>query len=589
MKLHDLKKMLDLPEWAHVSYSSFSDLSFSCFEIAKKQGKNAKEFAEQAADNLHSKYIKKASALNGYVNIDLDFSELEKDHGLLSRVEIAGMDNRFSNKVIRLEHTSVNPNKGLHIGHMRNSYIGEFIRKSLIYSRARVTTSNFIEDTGAQVADIIVGFKYLGKEIETEEKFDLYCSKIYKEINEDYAKDNSLLEKRKQVLLDIENNDEQTMELLRKIVDKVLISQLSTLTGERIKYDLLDLERYILGEGIVKAAMDKLTREGVAAISESEKNNGCLVSVIDGSEVTLSRSDGTSLYIAKDIAYAMIKHNILSERIKYKKFSQNFDGSDILISNPEGRDYNLPEIDISFTLTDSAQNAEQYAVKSIIERFSGKDSYNHYGYEPVAISKETAAYLGIKTEDKFMRMSGRKGITVEFDSLLQVIKNRIIEESAKNGKKMGDNDALKLASSVVRYYILKFSPSKMVVFDINDATSLKGDSAVYINYSYSRAKSVLDKAANSDYTNIEFDDAENSIIRELLFWEEILDDAVVNLKSSVICDYLHKIADTFNSFYEKNRIIGDQKENSRLLITKAFKDITEKLSDFVGMELLEKI
>jgi arginyl-tRNA synthetase len=589
MKLHDLKKMLDLPEWAHAAYSSFSDLSFSCFEIAKKQGKNVKEFAEQTANNIHSKYIKKASALNGYVNIDLDFSELEKDHGLLSRVEIAGMDNRFSNKVIRLEHTSVNPNKGLHIGHMRNSYIGEFIRKSLIYSRANVTTSNFIEDTGAQVADIIVGFKYLGKEIETEEKFDLYCSKIYKEINEDYAKDNSLLEKRKQVLLDIENNDEQTMELLRKLVGKVLISQLSTLTGERIKYDLLDLERYILGEGIVKAAMDKLKQEGIAAISESEKNNGCLVSVIDGNEVTLSRSDGTSLYIAKDIAYAMIKHNILSERIKYKKFSQNFDGSDILISDPEGGDYTLPRIDSSFTLTDSAQNAEQYAVKSIIERFSGKDSYNHYGYEPVAISKETASYLGIKTEDKFMRMSGRKGITVEFDSLLQVIKNRIIEESAKNGKKMGDNDALKLASSVIRYYILKFSPSKMVVFDINDATSLKGDSAVYINYSYSRAKSVLDKAASPDYTGIEFDDAENSIIRELLFWEEILDDAVVNLKSSVICDYLHKIADTFNSFYEKNRIIGDQKENSRLLITKAFKDITEKLSDFVGMELLEKI
>jgi Arginyl-tRNA synthetase len=138
-------------------------------------------------------------------------------------------------------------------------------------------------------------------------------------------------------------------------------------------------------------------------------------------------------------------------------------------------------------------------------------------------------------------MSGRKGITVEFDSLLQVIKNRIIEESAKNGKKMGDNDALKLASSVVRYYILKFSPSKMVVFDINDATSLKGDSAVYINYSYSRALSILNKASKNDYNNISFDENEAKFIREIFLWETVLDNAVSNLKPNLVCEYLHKI------------------------------------------------
>lgn len=115
-----------------------------------------------------------------------------------------------------------------------------------------VITSNFIEDTGAQVADIIVGFKYLGKKIDTDIKFDLYCSKIYKEVNQLYESDSTLLEKRRKVLLDIENKNEETLEILEKIVDKVLSAQLVTLSGERIKYDLLDLERYILGEGIVK-------------------------------------------------------------------------------------------------------------------------------------------------------------------------------------------------------------------------------------------------------------------------------------------------------------------------------------------------
>lgn len=589
MKLQEIKEKLGLPEWAEITYSTFADISFSCFGPAGKSGRKPDEVAEETARGIASEYVREASHLNGYVNIKLDLEKLEEKEGVLSRVDTHGVKNAFSGKTVRLEHTSVNPNKGLHIGHMRNSYIGEFIRKCMSYSSANVITSNFIEDTGAQVADIIVGFKYLEKEKETDEKFDLYCSKIYKEVNEEYGKNPSLAEKRKEILKKIENGDQETMELLEEIVGRVLISQLSTLVGERIKYDLLDLERYILGEGIVKAATDKLLKEGMAVVSDSEKNRGCIVSIIDGNEVTLTRSDGTSLYIAKDIAYAMIKHGILSEKIKYKRFSSNFDGTDIFISDKGGEEHDLPGIDMSFTLTDSAQNAEQQAVKSIIERFSGENSYNHYGYEPVAISNDTASYLGIDTDEKFIRMSGRKGITIEFDSLLEVIKKRIMDEAEKSGRKPDEKEAVKIASNVIRYYILKFSPSKMVVFDINSATSLKGDSALYINYSYSRALSVIKKAGKSDFTKISFGEPESKLAKELLFWEDVLDNAVNNLKPNAICEYLHDICDMFNSFYEKNRIIGEPEEETRLLVTKAFKDIVEKLSYFAGMVLSEKV
>ncbi len=589
MKFKEIKEKLRLPEWADLTPSQFSDMSFSCIGHAKSSGKDPASLAEETARNIKSEYVKNASALNGYVNIDLNFEELEKKEKILSRIEIRSMENSFSGKTIRLEHTSVNPNKALHIGHMRNSYIGEFMRKSLLYSSANVITSNFIEDTGAQVADIIVGFKYLNKKMETNEKFDLYCSKIYKEVNEDYENDKSLVDKRREILLKIEEGDKETLEFLDVIVNKVLLSQLATLVGEKIKYNLLDLERYILGEGIVKSALDKLTAEGIAVVSESEKNKGCIVSIIDGNEVTLTRSDGTSLYIAKDIAYAMIKHSILDERIKYRKFSSNFDGSDILISSSDGKESNLQKIDISFTLTDSAQNAEQSAVKSIVERFSGKDSYNHYGYEPVAISNDTAAYLGIKTDEKVRRMSGRKGITVEFDDLAAKIRGRVIEEAEKSGRKIDEGSAKKIASNVIRYYILRFSPSKMVVFDINDATSLKGDSAVYINYSYSRALSVLKKAKTHDFNAASFDENEEKLIKEVFFWEDILDNAVSNLKPNLVCEYLHRISDMFNAFYEKNRILDDPRESSRLLVVRAFKNVVENLSYFLGMDLAEKI
>ena len=589
MKFQEIKEKLQLPEWAELTSSQFSDISFSCIKYAKINGKDPSVIAEGIAKGITSKYVKKVVALNGYVNINLNFEELEKQEAILSKIELKNTKNIFSGKIIRLEHTSVNPNKALHIGHMRNSYIGEFLRKSLVYSSANVITSNFIEDTGAQVADIIVGFKYMNKKIETNEKFDLYCSKIYKEVNESYENDESLLEKRKEVLLKIEHGDKETLEFLDYIVNKVLLAQLSTLIGENIKYNLLDLERYILKEGIVKAALDKLMSEKIAKISENEKNKGCIVTDVGGNEVTLTRSDGTSLYIAKDIAYAMIKHSILSEKIKYKKFSSNADGTDILLSSNDGEEIGLQKIDISFTLTDSAQNAEQQAVKSIIERFSGKDSYNHYSYEPVAISKDTASYLGIKTDDKFMRMSGRKGITVEFDNLVSKIKSRIVEEAVKNGRKIDENSVSTLASNVIRYYTLRFSPSKMVIFDINDATSLKGDSAVYVNYSYSRALSILKKANKKDFKIVSFDEAENKFIREIIFWDEILDNAVSNLKPNLVCEYLHRISDAFNAFYEKNRIIGDEREESRLLIVTAFKNVVETLSMFLGINLVDKI
>lgn len=581
--------MLNLPEWAKLTYSDFSDVSFSCFEAGKTSGKKPDDVAREISNSINSDYARSVNAVNGYVNINLDFSALNKFNSFLLSESISPAVNRFSGKAVRLEHTSVNPNKGLHIGHMRNSYIGEFIRRSLIYSSADVITSNFIEDTGAQVADIIVGFRYLGKEIETDTKFDIYCSKIYKEVNELYEKDSALLEKRKKTLLDIERGEKGTLDLLEKIVDRVLSAQLVTLSGEKIKYDLLDLERYILGEGIVKMAMDKLIADGVAFKSDSERNKGCIVTVIDGSEVTLTRSDGTALYIAKDIAYAMIKHRVLEESIRYKRFGQNYDGSEVMISSPEGKEKELKKIDMSFTLTDSAQNAEQSAVKSILERMSAGISYNHYSYEPVSISKDTASTIGIKTERDFVRMSGRKGITIEFDELLSAVKKRVIDVGVKNGREISGEDALKLASAVIRYYILKFSPSKMVVFDINDATSLKGDSALYINYSYSRALSIIRKAGKNELMGVEVKEEESSFVKELFFWEETLDNAVVNLKPNVICDYLHRICDHFNSFYEKNRIIGSDNEAGRLAVLKYFMSIVEKLSYFIGIDLVERI
>ena len=186
-------------------------------------------------------------------------------------------------------------------------------------------------------------------------------------------------------------------------------------------------------------------------------------------------------------------------------------------------------------------------------------------------------------------MSGRKGITIEFDNLIKSVEKRIREQADINGKEIADDELFKMASNVIRYYILKYSPSKMVIFDIKEATSLKGDTAVYINYSYSRAKSILRKGSKKEEINVSFGEEENNFMRKLLFWEENLDNAISNLKANIICDYLHSVCDTFNSFYERNRIIGDRNEASRMILVEYFVKIVEKLCYFLGIELIERM
>lgn len=589
MLINTIKSRLEVPSWAKLSESEYGELEFPCFEEAKKAGENPKEFAEKVSRSIVDKngYIKRVDAMNGYVNMYLDVDKVLSDfpYASMERVE-----NPFSRKNIRLEHTSVNPNKALHIGHMRNILLGEFVRVALERSGGNVLTTYFVEDTGTQVADILVCFKYLGKKLDVAEKFDTYCSKIYREVNERYEKEPALREKRASVLREIEGHDKDTTALLKKIVDKILAAQMDTLRGYRIKYDILDLESYILGKGIVDSAMKLLEEKGVAYTPKSGDNAGCLVAKLDGSERILRRSDGTSLYVAKDIAYAFIKHGVLDKAIRYTPFGKNYDGSEILVSDENGMPKHFGKFNDSITLVGSEQLAEQDVVREILRLVEPDSNYTHYSYELVTLSKNTAKAMDIELDVRFVKMSGRKGTTVEVDDLVRIIMEKLKKEAENGGRPLGDEDATKLAVNIVRYSLLKTSPNKMVVFDIDEATSLKGDTALYANYTYARGLNILKKAGTAgSKARSGLDEAEKQLAKKILFWEEHLMDSINNLKPNLACEYLHKLCDGFNSFYEANQVIGSDRESERLLLLRNVLGVMKETMELIGLFVIERV
>ena len=586
MLKEDLKKGIGIPEWAVLQDSEYSDLAFPCFSRAKETGKNPNDIAKEIAGGIKTAgLVKKVEAVNGYVNIYLN-----KGAALVKEAEAGKklVKTNFSGKTVFLEHTSVNPNKALHLGHVRNSFIGEFVRRAIELSGGKVITTNFVEDTGSQVADVLVAFKYLGKDVETKDKFDSYCSRIYKEVNEEYEKKPELKEKRSEILKKIEAGDSDVTGLLKKVVNRVLAAQIKTLKANRIKYDMIDLESHILGEGLIKEALQKLEETGLVFESTEGETKGCLIIRLDGKDRILRRSDGTLLYVAKDIAYAFWKHNIIKKKIKYSKFSENFDGSPILISDTEGEEKVIGEIDESITLTDSEQDAEQAVVKTTIGAVNRGGRYTHYSYEQVALSQKTGESLGLKTDGKFARMSGRKGITVEVDSLIEEIKNRI--KGAAGSGEMSDEDAFKLGSNIVKYSLLRMSPSKMVVFDMDEAMSIKGDTAMYINYTYARAKNILKKLGDlPKKKDIDLDEKESLLVKKMIFVDDAIFDAINNLRPSVLCERLHGLCDEFNTFYESSRVAGSGREAERGAIVHLFAKNVEKLTELLGLFLLETV
>ncbi len=323
---------------------------FSCnlaFLLSKIQKKNPYEIAKNIVNdilpidqikNKNKSLIESVSVEKpGFINFKIDLKGFLKMFFLkikeVTKIPAIGT----LEELILIEHTSVNPNKALHVGHVRNAVIGDSLYRLLSATKHNVKVLNYVDDSGLQIADIIVAFKYANIPIEEEKrndaskKFDHYCGNyVYVKINELYSTRQDLELERKIVLKELENPHSQISSFTRQIVNRILIDQLQTCWDIKCHYDILNFESQIIQSNLWESIFKILKEKQIIQFETTGRNTGCWVfkSQKEGDKV-LVRSDSTITYFAKDIPYAMWKLGCIENPFEFEVFSQQWDNTNL--------------------------------------------------------------------------------------------------------------------------------------------------------------------------------------------------------------------------------------------------------------------
>ena len=617
---NNLNKILNDLSISDVNFSvepakpGFGDVSSNVsFLLAKQLKKSPKEISEMLSEKysqcVSTLVSKSESHPSGYLNFYADWPKLNQLILSESNLPEFGDVDIGKNSTIVVEHTSVNPNKALHIGHIRNIIIGDTISRILQKANYKVNVLNYVDDSGLQVADIIVGFKHFGYEIEPPQgkKFDHYCGDdVYVKTTEKYEQDSSLEEIRKNVLKELEDGASETAQFADKITRRVLANQLETCWNLAVSYDCLNFESQIIRSGLWDGIFEKLKEMKLVEFENDGKNAGCWVIRGEGKEEdkVIVRSNGTATYIAKDIPYAAWKLGLLDDPFHYEKYEKEQPNARVLWqttlndSSFESQNFSGDKV---ITVIDSRQARLQKIITSLMGKFkSVPDAYVHLGYESVTLSSDTAKVLGIETDGKQAQMSGRKGLYVNADSVYDLLKEKTTEETKKRHPEMDDSEIEKIAHSVsvatLRYEMIKQDLDKIIAFDLTKSLSLEGDTAPYIQYTHARASRILEKSGRTHSIDVDFsllqESSEIDLVKTIGLFNLQVRDAANNLSPKVISRYCHDLAVAFNSFYEKSKVLdlgNEQLESARLCLVNSFKITIEKALDLLGITAPDKM
>ena len=519
---------------------------------------------------------------------------------------------------ILVEHTSINPNKAAHIGHLRNAILGDTFVRLLRYAGREVDIQNYIDNTGVQVADVVVGFLHIEKksraEIEAlveQPRFDYYCWDLYARVSQWYEQDKQNLQARGQTLHSIEDATSETAAIAELISTAVLRRHLETMERLDIEYDFLPRESEILHLHFWDAAFIKLKEAGVLTFETGGKNKGCWVmrragttSTTEGTGETdqndqiseedqkvIVRSNGTVGYVGKDIAYHMWKFGLLGRDFGYRKFYRYPNQHDCWISAMQG-EKNHPHFgDVAeiYNVIDARQSEAQNTVIEALRglgRNEAADHYTHFSYEMVALTPRCAVELGyaLSEEDKtrsYIEVSGRKGFGVKADDLLDQLivsaKNEVDSRHPQLTEAERVSIATQIAIGALRYFMLKFTKQSVIAFDFKEALSFEGETGPYAQYAVVRATSIFKKAAINPESFV--GDVNVSAFAKFLvaenadeFWElwlasaktsYIVNQCISTTEPAYLAKHAFQLAQLFNTFYHRHPILSETDESRK--------------------------
>jgi arginyl-tRNA synthetase len=565
-------------------------------------------------------------ALPGYLNIKIDRAWMAAALAADQKPPAAVAPGK-----ILVEHSSINPNKAAHIGHLRNAILGDTFVRLLRHAGREVDIQNYIDNTGVQVADVVVGFTQLEKksraEIEAltrQPRFDYYCWDLYARVSQWYEADKQNKQVRLQTLHAIEDAGSETAAIAELISIAVLRRHLETMDRLDIEYDFLPRESEILHLHFWNAAFAKLKERGVLTFEDSGKNKGCWVmrragtsktSITEGIENTeedeiteedqkvIVRSNGTVGYVGKDIAYHMWKFGLLGLDFGYRKFYRYPNQHDCWISTTDGdKDHpHFGDVAEIYNVIDARQSEAQ---NTVIEALRGlghgeaADHYTHFSYEMVALTPRCAAELGytLSEEDKtrsYIEVSGRKGFGVKADDLLDQLIASAKKEVDSRHPQLTEPERLGIATQIaigaLRYFMLKYTKQSVIAFDFKEALSFEGETGPYAQYAVVRAASIFRKAgvdadAFSDTltANLSADrvapyfsgDVGNEIWELWLATSKtsyVITQCIATTEPAYLAKHVFQLAQLFNTFYHRYPILTepDEKRKHFLLATVA--------------------
>jgi len=593
------------------SRSGFGDITCNvAFLLAKSLRKTPWEIAQELAgiyDIRQSKELDKAEAhQSGYLNFFLNSNSFNKAVLLESQKKNYGSIDIGKNSKLVVEHTSVNPNKALHIGHLRNVAIGDAVSRILSKANYDVKVLNYIDDSGLQVADLIVGFKFGGfSETQPDgEKFANYCGDtVYVKTTAKYENDKELESRRLEILKELEDPTSETAKFGKTITRKILSDQLDTVWNLGVSYDCLNFESDILYSKLWEKVFARMKSENLTHLEDQGDNTDCWVLPIEnGDDKILVRSNGVATYVAKDIPYAAWKLGVLNDPFNYAKYTIQSNGKVLYETMLD--ETQIPKQSFAankvITVIDNRQTNLQKIVTDLMSKFNPESSYVHLGYEAVTLSSETAKLLGNKTDGREVQMSGRKGLYINADEMIEKLEKRIYLESKERNISLDDASLNEIAHNVangtIRYELIKPDLDKIITFDINTSLKLEGDTCSYIQYSCVRAARILEKSDKKPDFNALFDQLNTehdlNLIKQIGMFEIFVNDAAKNYSPKVIARYCYGLAVTFSSFYEHVKVLKAETPelvNARLCLVLSFGLTLEKALDLLGITVPQRM
>jgi len=613
------------------------------FQLARVLKKAPRAIAQDLADATGGipGVARVVAAPNGYLNLYLDRPSFLLDRAVPSRRVLSAAQDGAATKTI-VEHTAINPNKAAHVGHLRNAVLGDTLVRVLRFRGARVEVQNYIDDTGVQVADVIVGFRELEqlppdmvRRLADSSRFDYYCWDLYSHVTEWYEGDKSRLEIRAAALRDLEHGGNATAELGAFIVDRIVRTHLKTMARLNIAYDLLTYEGDILRLKFWAHAFDILKAHGAVLLQTEGRLAGCWVMRIEeegggeedeqSREKVIVRSNGVVTYVGKDIANQFWKFGLLGRDFRYRRFAEQAHAGMLWSTTSAEGEPGAPPFGHAHRIYNVIDSRQMYlqALLSQALRTLGhpKEAENsiHFSYEMVALSHETARQLGYAergdpAETKpFVEVSGRKGLGVKIDDLLDLlIEKASVEVATRNPEFSADECrrvALQIAVGAIRYFMLKFSRGKLIVFDIEEALSFEGETGPYLQYAVVRANNIFQKLKERDgltETGIlaELDSSPADEIQEdpedpdaVSLWalvldasrlDDIVEQVVRSLEFSVLAKYAFGLAQLFNAFYHRYPILNEERADRkrwRAAGVAYFREQLGRALDLMGIEV----